>query len=266
MAEEKNEQTAKIDQAKQEKLKAKTETANKDDEIKAQSPEELRQMLSNKNQDYVFRLQKELEKQGKLSVDDAKAKVDALLPEIVIAQRHGQPANGLYMASPVIKAGAILHPEVKPKTMLDIPFWQRAVDNILLWLALFTAFYGIMGLFNTKIQSAQNGITTIVVICVLLGLFWAKYNEWMMPVSASNKKPKLGWSKLIIYSIAFVVLLMLIMGIVAMPAFNALNPVLPAIVYIIIAAACYGVRYLFRKKYDITGNLFMPSPQARRNK
>ena len=96
MAEEEN-KNAKIDTEKQEKLKQKTEREKQDDKIKAASPEELREMLSNKNSDYVFRLQKELEKQGNMSYAESEAKINELLPEIVIAQKHGQPANGLYI-------------------------------------------------------------------------------------------------------------------------------------------------------------------------
>jgi len=67
MAEKKTEEQAKIDTNKQEKLKEKVINQNKDDEVKQMQPAELRKQLSNKNSDYVFRLQKELETQGKMS-------------------------------------------------------------------------------------------------------------------------------------------------------------------------------------------------------
>ncbi|MEB3364035.1 hypothetical protein SDC49_10850 [Lactobacillus sp. R2/2] len=58
MAEKKTEEQAKIDTNKQEKLKEKVINQNKDDEVKQMQPAELRKQLSNKNSDYVFRLQK----------------------------------------------------------------------------------------------------------------------------------------------------------------------------------------------------------------
>ena len=79
MAEEKN-NTAKINQSKQEKLKNQTESQNKDDELKTKSPAELRKLLSNKNSDYVFRLQKELQAQGKMTLEEAENKVNELFP------------------------------------------------------------------------------------------------------------------------------------------------------------------------------------------
>lgn len=266
MAEEKKENTAKIDQEKQAKLKAKTESEEKDNELKTADAAELRKKLSNKNSDYVFRLQKELEKQGKLTTEQAREKVDALLPEIIVAQRHGQPANGLYLAAPMVKANQMLHPEVKPKTMLDIPFWQRAVDNGLFWLAIFMGMYGLLGFSNPKTQSGQNGVLTITLTGVLLGVFMAKYYEWIMPKTGSNKKPKISWPRAIGVSVALIIILVVVLGVLSQPVFRVINPVLPGIVYIIIAAIAFGVRYLFRKKYDIKISAFSGAPIRSKSK
>lgn len=257
MAEENK--NAKIDAAKQEKLKNQVQQSNREDEIKAASPEELRKQLSNKNADYVFRLQKELEKQGKLSTDEAAAKVNELLPEIVIAQGHGQPANGLYMASPSIKANQILNPEVKPKTIADIPFWQRAVDNSLFWLAIFMGVYGLLGVFNAQNQGEQNGVLTIASVGIILGLFMAKYNEWLMPKRVGNKL-KMSWLRIIATTVVLLVALVAWMWILQLPGIRVINPILPGYVYIIVAAIAYGIRYLLRKKYGITGSAFGAVP------
>lgn len=265
MAEEKKEKKAKIDQAQQEKLRAKITTTEQDDEIKEESPQVLRTKLTNKNSDYVFRLQKELEKQGKLSHSEAEEKVNQLLPEIIVAQRHGQPANGLYMASPKIKADQILHPEVKPKTLSDFPFWQRAVDSGLLWLAIFMGIYGLMGLASTK-PTGQNGVLTITIVGILLGVFLAKYNDLIMPRDQNGKPKKVSWPRVIVVSVALVIVIVILMGILTLKALRPINPVLPGIIYIIIAAISFGIRYLFRKQYGITGSTFMPAPPKKSNK
>lgn len=267
MAEEKKENTAKIDQAKQEKLKKETEKQNKDDELKSKSSAELRALLSNKNSDYVFRLQKELQNQGQMSADDAKAKVDPMLAEIVIAQHHGQPANGLYMASPKIKAQEMLHPKQKPKGLLDIPFWQRATDTTLLWLAIIFVMDGLLAVFNTKVQSGQNGLLTIVVMGIILGLFMAKYNEWALPkYDANGNRQKMSWGKIIGISVLMIVVVIAGIGILTRPFLKVINPVLPGIVYLILGAALFGARYLFRKYYHITISAFAPSENVSRNK
>ena len=75
MAEEtKREQDqTKINTEKQAKLKKQAELDTQDEKIKQEDPKALREKLSNKNSDYVFRLEKELQKQGSMSRADAVA-------------------------------------------------------------------------------------------------------------------------------------------------------------------------------------------------
>ena len=260
MAEEKQDKTANINQDKQEKLKAKTETEEKDDAIKTESSEKLRSMLSNKNSDYVFRLQKELVLQGKMDSNKAAEEVDKLLPEIVIAQRHGQPANGLYMASPKIKAQEMLHQ--KDEVEIDHPFWQRAVDGALLYMVFFIGIFGVMALFtpNTK-DNGQMGIITLASTGALMGLFMTKYNDWIMPVAGRRKK--LPFGRMILGIIGLLAALMVWIWLFSLPGLRVVNPVLPGGVDIVIAAVILGIRYLFRKQYKITGSVFAPTPRRK---
>ncbi|CCI84335.1 hypothetical protein FC52_GL001335 [Lactobacillus pasteurii DSM 23907 = CRBIP 24.76] len=239
----------KIDNNKQEKLKNIAIKNTQEEELKNASIEELRSMLSNKNADYVFRLQKELETQGKLTADAAFAKIADLLPEIVIAQRKGQPANSLFNASPKVKADELLHPYVPPK---ETAFWQKAVDNALLMIVIFTGLYGVMGLFDTKNTTGQNGILVILVVSTLFGISMAKYNEWLDP--AKGARPQV--LKMILISLAFILGLVAIIWLLTLPGLSMLNPVLPGMVYLIIAVATYGIRYWFRKQYHIVGSAF----------
>ncbi|NRO55810.1 hypothetical protein IMAU60066_00199 [Lactobacillus helveticus] len=252
MAEEtKKEQTASnIDSEKQAKLKRQTEADNQDEEIKQMDPKELRNKLSNKNQDYVFRLEKELQLQGSISRAEAVEMTDKLLGEIIMAQRHGQPANGLYLASPKIKAEQMLHPDKKP---VATPFWQLAIDGALMYLAIFVGLFGIVALFETKKQSAnsQMGILTLASV----GIGMVKYNDWIMPKNGKRQ----SWAKIILGMIAVVVVLFVWIWLLSLPALKPINPVLPGEVDIIIAAIAFGARYLFRRYYKITGSPFAPN-------
>lgn len=242
---------ANIDEDKQAKLKNKSAQEKMDAEIDQMSVDELRENLSNKNADYVFRLQRELASQGKLTQEKARGMVDELLPEILKAQRRGQPANGLYMAAPKMKANELLHPEenAAPK---PVPFWQRSVDSALLYLAIFTGLFGIMELFsNTNKTSSSMGILSIASVGILMGVFMTKYEDWVLP---NGSRSKVSWPKLIGVSFILIVGLFAWMWILALPAIQVINPVLPGIWYIIIAAAAYGGRYLFRKYYGIVGS------------
>lgn len=259
MAEEtkKEQANTNIDSEQQAKLKRQTEIDNKDEEIKKESPSELRKKLSNKNQDYVFRLEKELQRQGSMSREEAVAMTDGLLSEIIIAQRHGQPANGLYMAAPQIKAEQMLHPDKKP---VKTPFWQLAIDGALLYLAIFVGLFGIIALFETKQpQNSQMGILTLASVGIVMGIFMVKYNDWVMP---KNDK-KLSWSRLILNGLALAAVLFIWIWLLSLPGVSAINPVLPGGVDIAIAVVAYGIRYLFRKYYHITGSPFVANVQRK---
>ncbi|MBW8013672.1 DUF1129 domain-containing protein [Lactobacillus helveticus] len=256
MAEEtKKEQTASnSDSEKQAKLKRQTEADNQDEEIKQMNPKELRNKLSNKNQDYVFRLEKELQLQGSISRAEAVEMTDKLLGEIIVAQRHGQPANGLYLASPKIKAEQMLHPDKKP---VATPFWQLAIDGALMYLAIFVGLFGIVALFETKKQPAnsQMGILTLASVGIVMGIGMVKYNDWIMPKNGKRQ----SWAKIILGMIAVVVVLFVWIWLLSLPALKPINPVLPGEVDIIIAAIAFGARYLFRRYYKITGSPFAPN-------
>lgn len=260
MAEKNNEEQSKIDNSKQEKLKEKVASQNMEDEVKQMEPAQLRKQLSNKNSDYVYRLQKELETQGKMGQDDAVKRVDALLSDLVIAQRHGQPAGTFYGMSPKLKAADMLKPKVK--TAADIPFWQYAVDSALLYVALFVGLFGVIALFtpNSK-NNSQMGILTLVVVGAGMGIFMTKYNDWVLPAGGKNKK--IPWAKLIFGMIAILLILFVVIYILSIPALQVINPVLPGIYDIIIAAAAYGIRWVFRRHFQIIGSVFNP---ASRNK
>ena len=85
--------------AQQEKLKK-----AHDEEIKKMSPKELRNKLSNKNQDYIFRLEKFLTEDQNYTMDQVEPAIDQILPEIIVAQRKGIPASNLYQKAPREKA------------------------------------------------------------------------------------------------------------------------------------------------------------------
>lgn len=258
MAEEtKQEQTASVDNKKQEKLKRQSEIDNQDEEIKQMDPDKLREKLSNKNQDYVFRLEKELQLQGSLSQIDARQMTNKLLGEIIVAQRHGQPANGLYLASPRIKAEQMLHPEKKPT---PTPFWQLAVDGAGLYLVFFLVLIGVMDVFQpNQSTNSQMGILTVASVGIIMGIIMVRFNDWVVP----SKNGKRSWSKAILSIIGTAGGIFILTWVLSIPALKVINPVLPGSVDLIIAAVVYGLRYLFRKHYHIVGSAFAPRPEAK---
>ena len=127
-----------VGNAKQEKLKKAHEQNSREEEIKKMPPKELRKKLSNKNQDYVFRLEKFLTEDQNYTMDQVEPAIDQILPEIIVAQRKGIPASSLYQKAPKEKAIEIANPKKEaPKNK----FWMHAVDNGLLYFVIFAGFF-----------------------------------------------------------------------------------------------------------------------------
>ena len=151
----------------------------------------------------------------------------------------------------------MLHPEQKP---VETPFWQRAVDCALLYLAIFVGLFGVIALFETKQpQNSQMGILTLASVGILMGVFMVKYNDWVMPKNGQ----RIGLPKLLLSGLGIAVALFIWIWILSLPAIRVINPVLPGAVDIVIAAIAYGARYLFRQHYHITGSSFASRPQRK---
>ncbi len=244
---EKNQQ---ISAAQQEKLKARTAQAQELEALKKQSPEQLREALTNKNKDYVFRLEKFLQSDGDdVTEEKAHEMVNALLVDMIVSQRKGVPAAALYDASPQIQAQRLLHPK---KAVSKIKFWMRATDNGLLYLAIFTGVLGIVALFsNQKTQNnTQMGIVTVFSVGLLFGIFMTYYNDMIMEKNDKKKGPNF-W-KLLLWGVAIVAGMFFWIVLTSLPALRALNPVIPGWAELLIAIVAYLYRRFFRAHYGIT--------------
>jgi len=241
---DKNKQAAakqKINAAKNEKreeVKTEIYSANSDD---------LRKKLSNKNAEYVFKLNKHLMDDG-FKEDEAKEEIDKLLPEIIENQIKGIPANQLY--GPVTKrAQDIVHPVKKPTVT---PFWASWVDTSLLFFALFGLLYGIVALTSKKADpNSQTGIITLVVLSAMWGALLTWFNNQMK--RPKDQRP--GWGVTIGYLVVGLVFMFVFLAaMTAVPA--VINPALNAIGYFIAAVLAYGIRFVFRRTMGIRDRSF----------
>lgn len=242
---EKNKQAAekqKVASAKNERkeeIKTEIYNANADD---------LRKKLSNKNAEYIFKLNKYLMEDG-FKEDESKEAIDKLLPEIVDNQIKGIPANQLY--GPVTqRAKDIVHPTKKPKVT---PFWASWIDTSLLFFALFGVLYGIVALTSKKQDpNNQTGIITLIVLSAMWGALLTWFNNQM-------KRPKSqrpGWGITIGYLVVGLAFMFVFLAaMTAVP--TSINPALNAIGYFIAAVVAYGVRFVFRRTMDIHDRSFL---------
>ncbi|MFD1417571.1 DUF1129 domain-containing protein [Companilactobacillus keshanensis] len=211
------------------------------EKIQSASAEDLRKQLSNKNEEYIFKLNKNLI-EGGFTEDEAKESINNLIKEVIENQIKGIPANQLY--GPVTKkAGDIAHP-VKPKK--KTPFWALGIDTSLLFLSMFGLLYGVVALTNKKQPTNQTGIITLLILSFLWGYLLTWFNMQMR--KPKGERP--GWLITIGYLVAGLALMMVFLG-VAQAIPTTINPSLSGIGYLIVAAVAFGGRFLYRRFMDI---------------
>lgn len=233
---DKNKQAAekqKIVSAKNEKkqeIKSEIYNANADD---------LRKKLSNKNAEYIFKLNKYLMDNG-FKEDEAKEAIDKMLPEVIDNQIKGIPANQLY--GPVTqRAQDIVHPVKKPK---QTPFWASWVDTSLLFFALFGALYGVVALTGSSSKNDPNSQTGIITL-VVLSAMWGALLSWFNNQMKKPKSERPGWGMTIAYLVVGLVFMFVFLAAMSMVP-TSINPPLNAIGYFIAAILAFGARFLFR--------------------
>ncbi|MFD1465464.1 DUF1129 family protein [Lapidilactobacillus mulanensis] len=237
-------------QAKEQQAEKLTAQEQNQAEIESMSAAQLHAELSNKNDDYIFKLHKLLVEGGYTDAD-ANAKIDALLPEVISNQRVGKPATQIY-GSPSFKFDQMIHAKEKPK---KVKYWMRAIDMSFLYLVILAVLFGVMGLIpnNKNATTQSSGILSLIVMALAFGFLLTWFTD-TMETSRNRKKDtkhKFNWGTIGRGAVATVGVLLLI----SLTAFvnPTINPILPAWGYLVLAAASYGARYLFRRQYHITG-------------
>ncbi|GKQ43465.1 membrane protein [Companilactobacillus sp. RD055328] len=227
---------------KQEKVEAK----------KAVAPVEIDETtavnkLSKRNEDYLFKLRKELVLKGKTEAE-AQAMSDELVVEIYENQIKGIPATKLY-GTPTLKADSLINPTKEP---VKHPFWKIATDTSLLFFVIFGALYGVLGMTGTNDKQGQTGIITLITIAVL----WGVLLSWFNIQTKLDRGQRPGLLKTLIYMATGLAIMVGVLFITtSLPTF--VNPVLPGTVYLVIAIVAFIARYIFRKTNNITGSSFI---------
>lgn len=238
----------------QEKLKKRAQQADQEESIKNTDPKELRNKLSNKNSDYVFRLEKFLLDNENFSMNQVEPVIDNILPEIIIAQHKGIPASTLYQMAPSQKAHELAHPKAKP---VKQNFWLQVADSSLFYLALFGGLYGLVELFSgPKAQKqGQLGVITLIVLVFGLGLLMTYYSNWLVKPK-SDRQPT--W-KIVLGGIGSIILMFVWVTATSLKPVQTINPPLNPWVLIVLAGIAIAVRYYLKKRYHIVD----PARQAR---
>ncbi|GEO78847.1 hypothetical protein FD29_GL000982 [Companilactobacillus mindensis DSM 14500] len=244
---DKNKQAAEKQKAASAKNTKKEEITS---EIYSANVDDLRKKLSNKNAEYIFKLNKYLMDNG-FAEAEAKEAIDGMLPEVVDNQIKGIPANQLY--GPVTqKAQDIAHPK---KPVKPTPFWASWLDTSLLFFALFGALYGIVALTSkTGAKSNPNNQTGIITL-IILSAMWGGLLSWFNNQMKKPKDQRPGWGMTIGYLVVGLVLMFVFLSAMTLiPA--SINPTLNAVGYFIAAIIAFGLRFGFRQMTGIKERAF----------
>lgn len=247
---EKNQQ---VSQKQKEQLDKRNTQEQQVEDITNATPIQLRSMLSNRNSEYLFRLEKLLKENG-LSEEEAKTKVNEFLPEMVIEQRKGRPASQLY-GTPQDKINKIINPKQKSS---DVVFWKRALDNSLLYLAIFAGMFGLVSFFSKEQQPI--GVVTILSVGILFGTLMTYYNDLIL----RKKEDRPAMWKMLLGGFGIVIFIFLWITLTEMPFMRAANPVFPGWVVLVIAVIAFVYRKIFRAHNHIIDSPFTSGQQ--RNK
>ncbi|MEJ6347767.1 DUF1129 family protein [Holzapfeliella sp. He02] len=230
------------------------------EEPKAVDHAALRQELTKRNAEYVYRVEKFLQGQ-QLTTEQAEQKVNDHLEEMIQEQRKGRPANKVYGSASQF-ANQLLNKKAKPEgaTYADYPYWQLAVDSGLFYAVMFSVLLGIMTLFTANRPAAsQFGVLSVLMIAILFGVMMPYYNIMMQ--KPKSERPK--WWKLLLY---FIIVIVIYMGLTSATMYlpPVINPTPSGLGFIILAAVLFAVRYGFRKYYNIKYSPLNPTNAGRR--
>ena len=220
--------------------------ASKNAHVKQERPAttvpEMIARLTNKNNEYVFKLRREL-KDGGMSEADEEALLKTMLPEMITAQRQGKPATQLY--GPVtVKANEILHtPKPEPKK----PLWLLVADQGLFFMAILAAVFAVMTYINPKSQNnASNSFAYLVMLSLMAGLFFVYYADWM---ERDKKNRRSAW--LVLGGGIVLVLAVTFIGGALMMLDTPFTRAMPWFVDVIIAVVAYGSHWLLQRRYHL---------------
>lgn len=249
------ERNQKVISQQQARLKKQSAQAAALEKIESMSVDQLQASLSNKNQDFLFRLDKFLVAEG-WKEEEAQAKINSLLKKIVVAQHKGETAASLFNKSPKEMAHDMVHPKPKPR---KLTFGEKSIDNMLLYLGIFTGMIGLFSLFaHSKSAQAQSqmGIVSLILISLVAGWGMTYFND---TIALKPDKRPAAW-KLILIGAALVVSLFVIVALFALPPLKNINPIIPGWAELAIMAIALVGRWFYRRAMGIK----IPRPKRRR--
>ena len=211
-----------------------------------------KQTLTKRNEDFMFRLRKEL-KDSKLNDEQRQTAIIDTETKLLAGQKTGKTAKQLF-GTPTQRLTELVEGPKKEKIEAqNNNYWLRALDNALIFVALFAAMYGIMMAMQPKtIEQAPGpaGVLSIILTSAMGGLGIS----YIYKIMAKQKKRPSIWKQGGITIVAVILWMIFYTSFAMLP--KIINPILPIYGYISLAIATFALRWYLRRKFQITGGPF----------
>ena len=215
--------------------------------------------LTRKNEDFMYQLNKQLDRLDVPS--DKKAEMlQETISKLLAGQKKNQTARTL-LVTPTEYAKELKNPKPTPAQASKQSIKLLAIDNMLIFLSIFTFMFGLMFWLSPAAMQTKNagssGITAILIVAITGGLIFGYVATQVQPQinekgQRVSKKPL--WQRILLIVAGLAAWLIIYMLVSMLP--NAINPRLNPWVYIIIGVVTFIGDMYFRSKFHVTGSLY----------
>ncbi|KRN02919.1 hypothetical protein FD13_GL001235 [Levilactobacillus senmaizukei DSM 21775 = NBRC 103853] len=207
--------------------------------------------LSKRNADYMFRFNRELQKQ-RLSPDHKAGVIKRMVTELTAGQKEGKTAKAMYGDVDEHIKRVVEGPKVEQKLIGGIGYWPNVLYNALTFFMIFNLMFGLMYTFSPNLMKTSKpvGVTAIAVSAIVAGFLLP-----MMPkLLDTHIKHRFN---LFFRTIAVVLGFGVWMGLFYVSEnLTVFNPVLPAMWSIVLGVLSIGGMFLVRRFFKIEGGFF----------
>lgn len=215
--------------------------------------EKLYQQLTNKNAEYFTKLQRALLKED-VDQEAVDQRLNAMMQESIDNQGEGVTARRLYGTVPEQAQLLLYGPSEEDKAAEPVelsPDWQLYVDGALLVGGVFAILSGISEYWSGTEGSSQLGLISLIANFLIGGLV-------MLAIGKTAPRPgqKNNYWKYFGASIGSIALWALTAAVINIFVPETINMPIPPIVSIPVGVIAIGIKWWFKRRYEIIGGMF----------
>lgn len=212
--------------------------------------------LTKRSQQFLVSIDKKLT-DGGLTESVKQPIYTEMLETLLEGQQVGQTARQIY-GTPTECATSILNQNFKEQTEVTrSPDWQIALDGGLILGSVFTFIVG-LSMMNANAEEPEAvlsmGLITLILNYLVAG--WAMLQTSKVMPDMDAPKGKKGYFKYFGVSSLWMVVWVATVTLSAAFIPAVINPVFPPMVYMVIAAATFALRFYLKKRFNIVGGVF----------